>query len=109
MCQTVPEFFNNLILKFSEDYWQCNIYLFKFQVHANDTDITTTTNGKVTYEIIQGQGNDAKLFQINTSSGEISKSAEWKGCIHLPRYVDIHVTASDNPSAVSMKRLTGLF
>lgn len=49
------------------------------------------------------------MFQINSSSGEIRKSAEWKGCVPLPRYVDIYVTASDNPAASSMKRLTRLF
>lgn len=49
------------------------------------------------------------MFQIDSSSGEMSKSAEWKGCVHLPRYEDIYVTASDNPSAFSMKRLTRLF
>uniref|UniRef100_A0A8W8M8J5 Cadherin domain-containing protein n=1 Tax=Magallana gigas TaxID=29159 RepID=A0A8W8M8J5_MAGGI len=75
------------------------------KVHADDADSDKRTNGKVTYDIIQGRGNYTKLFQINSSSGEISKkSAEWKRCVHLPRYVDIYVTASDNPSASSMKR-----
>eukprot|EP00105_Crassostrea_gigas_P046218 XP_019930366.1 PREDICTED: protocadherin Fat 4 [Crassostrea gigas] len=75
------------------------------KVHADDADSNKTTNGKVTYDIIQGRGNYTKLFQINSSSGEISKrSAEWTRCVHLPRYIDIYVTASDNPSASSMKR-----
>ncbi|XP_065921937.1 cadherin EGF LAG seven-pass G-type receptor 1-like [Magallana gigas] len=75
------------------------------KVHADDADSDKRTNGKVTYDIIQGRGNYTKLFQINSSSGEISKkSAEWTRCVHLPRYVDIYVAASDNPSASSMKR-----
>ena len=72
---------------------------------ATDADVDHNTNGKISFSL---RGHE-DLFSIDSFNGSITRKRPLDCKKTIPQHLDIYVTASDNPSDPSMKRLELIF